>query len=806
MSSGGPTNNDNDRDDDDALAVLASARSRFVVPIPYYLTPLPSSTPLPAAGGRPHPNADADDDQEGNDEKTKTARANNRRREERRHQSSPPRQAAAPTAADGWFWEEANAADALHTPGAAAHARAPDDAEVNHEDDDFHDDSDFQRRDYFARETAFACHAHSVVLALRAPPPSTQQQQPPQHPEAASAKPVQPTPQQQHQQQQQQQQRVRRLAGRVAPEMVDVEAGGVDGGGGGEFQEDASVAPAARQFPIRLPVACRNGRTVELRVVGAFLVLFEFPGPVQVPKPDLLHHGFLVVDVRFPDAVDVGGDGAEQRPLTLEDVLMVNEYFRYYRCPYLFHYNGFREFLADSPLDWRQPSPPPLAKTSGPSRRKLRDSLLAAYLGRWDWMLACPIKLTDTSGGRGGRSSSVPSLWTLMPAAWISQARDHETSLASSRNRRPRSYTRPETVCGWLSYADSRAFVWSAVAGSPARMRAAGGDGESPPSGAWVRFLNVDSPGTGPPSRFESDWAAARTYMRWAPLDSRYGFTDHSGVLWTSDGAGFVVDAFFNVYFDMALLLLYTRAVLFRFSSDLFDLAELTRADPAAGGDGAAPGAVAGAAAAAAQAVLGAVGVHFSPPWHPKKVAEHGFLRAREQFSRFVDLYLFPLVSNQQQGVELYTLFRTAMDVDVLHAEIKTQVSDSHDFYSSKVGREQNNVLFMLTIVTFLSIPVSAMFGLLGASEWLSWTKRRLGYADPSDPASGSNSSGSGSDGLRAGIVDDWFLQVVGSALLWGVLSIALLVALALLGNSVVAGLVASRSRRYLGGGAASKW
>ncbi|KAJ1554810.1 hypothetical protein HK405_004017, partial [Cladochytrium tenue] len=272
-------------------------------------------------------------------------------------------------------------------------------------------------------------------------------------------------------------------------------------------------------------------------------------------------------------------------------------------------------------------------------------------------------------------------------------------------------------------------------------------------------------------------------------------------VMWVDeDENNFFTETFFTLYFDMAMLLLYNRVVLFRFSSDLFDLAELTHAQPY-GIASKSPRKdlertssrfLSGRNVTAVQIASAAVGIHHTPPWHPKKLAERGFLHAREQFSRFVDLYLFPLVSNQQQGVEMYSIFRMAMDIDALYTEIKAQVSDSHDFYNSKVGREQNNVLFMLTIITFLSIPVSAMLGLLGASEWLSWTKRRLGYVDSdSDSGSDSDSTADLNSGLRTGTVDDWFLQLVGSALLWGVLSISLLASLALLGNFVVAGMVA---------------
>ncbi|KAJ3308450.1 hypothetical protein HDU93_005745 [Gonapodya sp. JEL0774] len=298
-------------------------------------------------------------------------------------------------------------------------------------------------------------------------------------------------------------------------------------------------------------------------------------------------------------------------------------------------------------------------------------------------------------------------------------------------------------------------------------------------SGGWIRFLNVDSPGTGLPSKMESEWASPRTYMRWDCYNTRYGFSEHSGVLWADKDMYNLKSTFFDLYFDMALLLLYNRVVLFRFSSDLFDLAELTHAR------------LSGRVDSDNGATLLQV-MYAAAPWHPKKLAERGFLHTREQFSRFVDLYLFPLVSNQQQGVELYSIFREAMDIDALYTEIKAQVSDSHDSYNSKVGREQNNVLFVLTIITFLSIPVSIMFALLGASEWLTWTKRRLGFAD-SDVDSSLDST------LRKGTVDDWFLQLVASALLWGLLSITALACVALVGNFGVARMVAFNSGRYLG-------
>ncbi|KXS21958.1 hypothetical protein M427DRAFT_130632 [Gonapodya prolifera JEL478] len=718
----------------DHLTVLKAARSRFVIPIPYWLTPLRPGKSASTHENREHSNDNIDCDR-------------------------------ALAGADGeWVWEEAGPSDAMHTPGVGGVA----------------EDLDFQRRNYFARETSFACHGHSIVLVLRAPRSAA----------------VQPQGD---------------LKGDAA--VVDMDAADANASQGertchssvDDTQADVNARDpeTGSKFPIIQSFNCRD-RHVTASIDAAFMVLLEYPGAVATETPDILHHGFLIVDVSLGPKVRVGGRDDFVEALTLADVLVFNEYFRYYRCPYSDHYRYYKEFLGANPFDWRGTGPRTSA-IHGLSRSDVKE----AYLGRWDWMLACPVKLDEYNTLFTPPTtipvSPVKSYWTVMPPEWISRAREYETSLRDRDSLR--HYTRPDTVCGWLSYADSRAFVWTAVTGSAHLMCSTKDDSEGPPSGGWVRLLNVDQPGDSKPSRMEVEWASARTYMRWASYDTRYGFSDHSGVIWSeSDDDAFLTRIFFSVYFDMALLLLYNRVVLFRFSSDLFDLAELTHArttgvttikSKSRGGVPVVRPWSRISTPTALQIASVVVGIEYDPPWHPRKLAERGFLHAREQFSRFVDLYLFPLVSNQQQGVELYSLFRTAMDIDVLHNEIKAQVSDSHDFYNSKVGREQSNVLFLLTIVTFLSIPVSVMFGLLGASEWLTWTKRRLGFVDAADAAS--SSVDLASSGLKAGTVDDWFAPLLGSALLWGVFSILLLATLSLIGSFMVARMVLFRSERFLG-------
>jgi ABC-type Fe3+ transport system permease subunit len=190
-----------------------------------------------------------------------------------------------------------------------------------------------------------------------------------------------------------------------------------------------------------------------------------------------------------------------------------------------------------------------------------------------------------------------------------------------------------------------------------------------------VRLVNVDGPGDAPPTPFEREWVEPRTYKRWADMGSLYGFTSHSGAmlsvrckeppLWRH---------FAEMYFDQMLLLLYLRVGTFRFSRRLSEIStEARRAKEQGAAD--------------------------------KFLAE--FQRLRWAFALFTNLYRFPLLSSQQQGVEMYAIARQHLDVDQLFQEVQQEIEASEEYVNGVAQAKQTTAQTVLSIVATVALTVA---------------------------------------------------------------------------------------------------
>ncbi len=82
----------------------------------------------------------------------------------------------------------------------------------------------------------------------------------------------------------------------------------------------------------------------------------------------------------------------------------------------------------------------------------------------------------------------------------------------------------------------------------------------------------------------------------------------------------------------------------------------------------------------------------------------------------FSSLYQFPLLSTQQQGVELYTLFRRHMDIEELYRDISTEI-DTWDRVIAQHNEESLNS--RLSFITYLGLPVAIVTMLLTGYTFL---------------------------------------------------------------------------------------
>jgi hypothetical protein len=321
-----------------------------------------------------------------------------------------------------------------------------------------------------------------------------------------------------------------------------------------------------------------------------------------------------------------------ERPC-LDDLLEFNELFRYADRPFPEHINKFANALEDFPANYVTGRK--IGETKG-------NDPFFCYKDRWLSLLQYPLL---TKKGRCFR---------LVDKSRIRCEQNNDRLI------------RNHLACtsdNCLLYADNRAFVWTAAVvknGGSSLATQYGSKVERPwEFGHWCKLLNVDLPAATPARthaavrEFEKKWAEKRTYQRWTEWGTWYGYSYHSGVMLApSEKEPPLWRYFGEMYFDQILLLFYLRITLFAFSR------ELTRINQ---------------------------GDRFNE-------LRDQFKLLRASFAKFTNLYQFPLISNQQQGLEMYNAARKSMDIDDLFKEVQEEISSTHEFLEMKASRRLGKI------------------------------------------------------------------------------------------------------------------
>lgn len=412
------------------------------------------------------------------------------------------------------------------------------------------------------------------------------------------------------------------------------------------------VMETAAETPITM--SAPDGVKVKGIVRPPVVLLFD-----AVAENRFLRRGFLVVEVALED---------HPRCWRLDDLLLFNELFRYWREPWQGHEAEYE---------------PQLQGFIEPFKSLTGQAVSGPYEDRWLALLKVPMKDGST-----------------FPDGSALNAQD---------------------VFG--AYADERAFVWTRALmkgdlkliiprvvvktseGSKWKATTDSQTGRREMFGYWVKLLNVDKPAletesevppgykqwkttTNETTAFEREWAGQHTYRRWEHVDCYYGFTHFSAAMLSGPCDNPPTwQHWFQMYFDQALLLLYMRVTLFRFSRELSDVSNqmLTRPKP-----GENP------AAAVDQ-------------WRGD------FRELRRAFTGFENLYQFPLFSNQQQAVEMYVKAREGLDIDGLYKEVAGEIRSSDELLESEVGEKRNELAEKLTKVAFLGLLYTITLSGVGA-------------------------------------------------------------------------------------------
>ena len=393
--------------------------------------------------------------------------------------------------------------------------------------------------------------------------------------------------------------------------------------------QDAEKHPVP-PFAIQLRLGTR---VVEARLRPT-IVLFEARrrGPSDDDEDDALHTGFLLVDLSFPSS---------EQPLFLEDLQLINEYFRYWRPPFDGH--------AEAPWTYSRGGvscTAPYREFVSSLRSVSGQDYDDAYFDRWSELLTA-FPLSD----KAGTFRLFPSKWDREARAW---ARDGDGPP------------------GWIASTDERAFVWTCALTEGGSGALAWKPDSAWRSGAWVRLLNVDKPSKEDATAFEEQWAEPRTYNRWQHWGTLYGFNGHAGAMMAAP-----IDRpplwrhFGELYFDQMLLLLYLRTTIFRLSHRLSEL--------------------------------------YIGGGHRLMEQIEAFRTLRDRFARFANLYQFPLLSNQQQGLEMYAIARKALDIKELFEEIETQIETTHEYLELRIDAKNSGSVTWLTIVATIAVVMTLM-------------------------------------------------------------------------------------------------
>ncbi len=399
-----------------------------------------------------------------------------------------------------------------------------------------------------------------------------------------------------------------------------------------------------------------HGKEIKVNMLPPRLVLFDWESEDSrsQDKPGIFQTAFLCVDLWFPET-----DGGNKP--AFDDLLRLNEMFRYFDWPnYEGHKMDYLETLGDAPVEYNTSNPETVSDRS--------KKLYECYFARWANLLIIPVKIND-------------EFYRLVP--------ENILELGVSYFEDTEKLTDAPRASDFLVYADNRAYVWSAAIfkeGAEAlKDFFKTGEWRAREYGHWIKFLNVDKPDSrGMPSKthsgvmeFEKKWADERTYHRWEEWGTWYGFSYHSGVMMGPPKTDVPLWCHFRLmYFDIVLLLFYLRVTLFRFSRQLSEIA------------------------------------CESCDWRLP------FEALRKNFSRFSILYQFPLLSNQEQAIEMYTLARKHFDIDDFYEEVKREIDDTHDYFETIRARElseaanrmsdiSNKIAMIGIIISYLAIPLT---------------------------------------------------------------------------------------------------
>jgi len=409
-----------------------------------------------------------------------------------------------------------------------------------------------------------------------------------------------------------------------------------------------------------------------IKMLAPRLVLFEANQLRSKQSPNILQTGFLLLDVYFPD---------QKNKPSLDDLLLLNELFRYFGIPWDDHVTQYENALGNIPTEYNLKND--TQKTISDLIQRDNDNQLKAgykeaYFSRWANLLEIP--LIQNKDSKTQHLKLFTEDWSINAKKWTYDI--YKSPLEEH----------------WQVYADNRSYVWTAAIlkdGTNALTKAFNDDlpkeknWQAQHYGHWVKLLNVDAAEETAEkthqsiTEFEKQWVDQRTYKRWEQRGTWYGFSYHCGAMIGSQAGVYGLQ-----YFDTSMLLFYIRLSLFRFNTRLSKIIN------------------------AAQS---------SELLDNNKNLNQQLRQLRSEFSYFSILYQTPLLSNQQQSLEMYEHNKIYFEIDALYQSVKQEIDETHGLLEQ---REAISLGETANILAHWGIPFAAgglITGLFGMSDFKLW-------------------------------------------------------------------------------------
>lgn len=200
-------------------------------------------------------------------------------------------------------------------------------------------------------------------------------------------------------------------------------------------------------------------------------------------------------------------------------------------------------------------------------------------------------------------------------------------------------------------------------------------------SSSWYKYLFVDSGDeTCQDDDMKTSLLKRHTYLRWRKWSSLYGVSRYSFVFLTNSTAPqYLLDYFETIYARMTELVIVQRASMLRFSKEVSDLCAMKDLN--------------------AEELSGRAGALY------------------KEYIRFINQVNFREVSAQDQGIEIYAMLRSCLQLEEYIQDLDGEIEELHQYVQLMEEREHNDKATLLNNLAAILLPVSIVTGFWGMNK-----------------------------------------------------------------------------------------